>query len=55
MFVAGHGPDWGLSGTADPRWNDAALRTLERVQGKDFEVVRMGTIHTREMPPPDER
>jgi RNA polymerase sigma factor (sigma-70 family) len=55
MFVASHGPDWGLSGAPDPRWNDAELRTLERVKGKDFEVVRMNRIEAREMPPPGER
>jgi RNA polymerase sigma factor (sigma-70 family) len=42
MFVASHGEDWALSGAPDPRWNEDDLRTLERVQGRDFEVVRMG-------------
>jgi hypothetical protein len=30
----------------DPRWNDKDLKTLQRVQGRDFEVVRMGKVHT---------
>jgi len=41
MFVASHGEDWALSGAPDPRWNDADLQTLQRVAGRDFEVVRM--------------
>jgi RNA polymerase sigma factor (sigma-70 family) len=46
MFLAEHGKDWYLSGTSDSRWNDADLKTLQRVQGRDFEVVRMGKMHT---------
>jgi RNA polymerase sigma factor (sigma-70 family) len=42
MFVASHGEDWALSGAPDPRWNEDDLRALERVKGRDFEVVRMG-------------
>jgi hypothetical protein len=41
MFVASHGEDWALSGAPDPRWNEADLHTLQRVTGRDFEVVRM--------------
>jgi RNA polymerase sigma factor (sigma-70 family) len=46
MFLAEHGTDWYLSGVPDPRWNDKDLKTLQRVQGRDFEVVRMGKMHT---------
>jgi len=46
MFLAEHGTDWYLSGAPDPRWNDKDLKTLQRVQGRDFEVVRMGKMHT---------
>jgi RNA polymerase sigma factor (sigma-70 family) len=46
MFLAEHGTDWFLSGVPDPRWNDKDLKTLQRVQGRDFEVVRMGKMHT---------
>jgi hypothetical protein len=54
MFLATHGEDWGLSGAPDPRWNADELATLQRVAGKDFEVVKMGRIESREMPPPNE-
>jgi hypothetical protein len=46
MFVADNGSNWYLSGAPDPRWNDSELATLRRVKGRDFEVVRMGTIVT---------
>jgi len=39
MMVGDNGDDWGLSGTADSRWNDMALSTLSQVKGSDFEVV----------------
>jgi RNA polymerase sigma factor (sigma-70 family) len=45
MFLAESGTDWYFSGTNDPRWNDQDLKTLQRVKGADFEVVRMGEIH----------
>ncbi|OAI48665.1 hypothetical protein AYO44_06795 [Planctomycetaceae bacterium SCGC AG-212-F19] len=50
MFLAEYGTDWYLSGTGDPRWNDPQLKTLTRVKGKDFEVVRMGELHFRSRP-----
>lgn len=46
MFLAEHGTDWYLDGVPDPRWNDKDLKTLQRVRGHDFEVVRMGKVHT---------
>jgi RNA polymerase sigma factor (sigma-70 family) len=46
MFLAEHGTDWYLSGVPDPRWSDPDLKTLQRVKGRDFEVVRMGKIQT---------
>lgn len=46
MFLAEQGRDWYLSGTSDSRWNDSDLKSLQRVQGHDFEVVRMGKIYT---------
>jgi hypothetical protein len=46
MFLADNGSDWFLSGAPDPRWDDEDLATLRRVKGRDFEVVRMGTITT---------
>ncbi|MDH7569211.1 MAG: hypothetical protein QHJ73_06460 [Armatimonadota bacterium] len=44
MFLADNGGDWFLSGAPDPRWNDEEIRTLKRVKGRDFEVVRMGEV-----------
>ena len=44
MIVADTGQDWGLSGTADSRWNDTALSTLGQVKGSDFEVVEMSGL-----------
>ncbi len=47
MIVADNGGDWFVSGAPDPRWNDEELETLKRVKGRDFEVVKMGTLVTR--------
>ena len=47
MLLADNGGNWFVSGAPDPRWNDDELRTLKRVKGRDFEVVRMGTVVTR--------
>jgi hypothetical protein len=44
MILADNGGDWFLSGVHDSRWNDAALNTLKRVRGRDFEVVLMKNI-----------
>jgi hypothetical protein len=41
MILADNGSDWFISGAPDPRWDDAALRTLKRVRGEDFEVIQM--------------
>jgi len=46
MILADNGGDWFVSGAPDPRWNDAELRTLKRLKGSDFEVVRMAEIVT---------
>jgi len=39
MMVADNGADWYVGGAPDPRWDDAALHSLNRVTGADFEVV----------------
>src|SRR5687768_11848116 len=44
MIVADNGSDWFLSGAPDARWSDAELNALRTVHGRDFEVVRMGTL-----------
>ena len=46
MLLADNGSNWFLSGAPDPRWNDDQLAALRRVKGRDFEVVRMGTVVT---------
>jgi hypothetical protein len=47
MIVADNGSDWFLSGAPDPRWSDGNLRTMKKIKGKDFEVVKMGQVITR--------
>ncbi len=55
MFVASHGNDWALYGAADDRWNNDEVATLGRIKGRDFEVVKMHNVQSREMPPKEER
>jgi hypothetical protein len=47
MFVADNGGDWFISGAPDPRWNVEDLATNKKVNGKNFEVVKMEGIVTR--------
>ena len=47
MFVADNGGGWFLSGAPDPRWSDDELGMLKTIHGRDFEVIKMGTIVTR--------
>jgi RNA polymerase sigma factor (sigma-70 family) len=47
MILAEHGSDWYLSGAPDPRWNEKDLKTLQRVRGDAFEVVRMGKLEKK--------
>ena len=47
MFVADNGGGWFLSGAPDPRWSDDELGMLKTIHGRDFEVVKMGTIVTK--------
>jgi hypothetical protein len=47
MIVADNGGDWFISGAPDPRWNDDNLRTLKKVKGSSFEVVKMGNVVTQ--------
>jgi hypothetical protein len=46
MMVADNGSNWFISGAPDSRWDDDQLATLRQVKGKDFEVVKMGTVTT---------
>jgi hypothetical protein len=47
LIFADQGSAWYVTGTSDPRWEDALdqLRT-HKVRGRDFEVVQMGSIST---------
>jgi hypothetical protein len=47
MFVADNGGNWFLSGAPNPKWNDDNLHTLKKIQGRSFEVVKMGKLVTR--------
>ena len=47
MIVADNGSDWFISGAPNKRWNNDALHTLSRVEGRNFEVV-----DTSELPRP---
>ena len=46
MIVAdnGGGTSWWLSGAPDPRFSDQETRSLMRIRGRDFEVVKHGPI-----------
>jgi hypothetical protein len=47
MFLADNGSSFFLTGTHDMRWNDDELSAMKQLHGRDFEVVRMGTIITQ--------
>ncbi len=47
MFLADNGSDWFVTGAPDLRWDDERLASLKRVQGREFEVVRMGNVTTK--------
>jgi hypothetical protein len=44
MFVADNGSNWYISGAPDSRWDDDELGQLKSIAGKNFEVVKMGTV-----------
>ncbi len=47
MFVADNGSNWYISGAPDDRWNnDRLVSELRQVTGAEFEVVKMGKLHT---------
>jgi hypothetical protein len=47
MILADNGSPWYISGAPDRRWNNDALHLLDRLTGRDFEVV-----DTRSLPHP---
>lgn len=44
MFVADNGSNWYITGSPDSRWDDDELGELKTIQGKNFEVVKAGTV-----------
>jgi len=44
MFVADNGSNWYITGAPDSRWDDDELGELKTIQGKNFEVVKSGTV-----------
>ncbi|HZE04881.1 MAG TPA: hypothetical protein VE127_06645 [Solirubrobacteraceae bacterium] len=47
LILADNGSPWYISGAPNRRWNDAALHALDRLRGRDFQVV-----DTRSLPHP---
>jgi hypothetical protein len=39
MILADNGSPWYISGAPNPRWDDDALHELDRLAGRDFQVV----------------
>ncbi len=39
LMLADNGSPWYVSGAPDPRWDNDVLHTLDRLHGRDFEVV----------------
>jgi hypothetical protein len=39
LMLADNGSPWYVSGAPDPRWDNDQLHALDRLSGRDFEVV----------------
>jgi hypothetical protein len=44
LILADNGSPWYLSGAPNPRWSDDALHQLDRLTGRDFEVVDTSSL-----------
>ncbi len=44
MILADNGSPWYISGEPDPHWNDSALHELDRLTGRDFQVVNTSSL-----------
>ncbi len=44
MILADNGSPWYISGAPDPHWNNDALHLLDRLTGKDFQVVDTSSL-----------
>jgi hypothetical protein len=44
LILADNGGPWEIQGAPNPHWNDKALLVLERLKGRDFEVVNTSSL-----------
>lgn len=44
LILADNGSPWFISGAPDRRWNDSALHELDRLTGRDFQVVDTSSL-----------
>jgi hypothetical protein len=44
MILADNGSPWFISGAPNRRWNNDALHALDRLHGRDFEVVNTSSL-----------
>jgi hypothetical protein len=44
LILADDGGPWEIQGAPNPHWNDKALLALERLKGRDFEVVNTSSL-----------
>jgi hypothetical protein len=44
MIVADNGSNWYFTGAPHPMWNDDQLHEIDRIRGRDFEVLGVGTV-----------
>jgi hypothetical protein len=45
LIVADNGSDWYVSGVPSPRWDNDQLHALDRITGRDFEVVDASSLN----------
>ena len=39
LILADNGPSWDLTGTGDPRWDEAAIDSTKHISGNNFEAI----------------
>jgi hypothetical protein len=44
MILADNGSPWYISGAPDSHWNNDALHLLDRLTGRDFQVVNTSSL-----------
>ena len=45
LIVADNGSDWYVSGVPSARWDNDQLHALDRITGRDFEVVDASSLN----------